>query len=172
MPLPNYNRILLDLLEEQEEMVGKLYELYAERFPERRDFWQKLAKDERNHAKWIRMLRTEVEQGSMTIDPRHLKLEELGKFTKLLKENLARADAAPLREAQVFQIAAQIEAVLLEEPFKKVFLSRDRKAAKILENLIVQTKGHADAVTAMAKKVGPEDLWLFEKTGEGVKPRK
>lgn len=172
MPIPNYNRVLLDLLEEQEETIAKIYDFYAQRFPDHEPFWSKLAKDERNHAKWVRALRGEVEQGSVRVDPRHLKIEEISRFAKWLKQILTDAEAAPMKVAQAFHTAAKIESGLLEEPFQKVFLPSDRKAQKILENLVTQTQGHADAVAKMLEQVGPEDLWLIEKTGETKAPRK
>jgi hypothetical protein len=172
MTISNYDKILLDLLEEQETAVSKIYGFYAERFPEHQAFWRQLSHDERNHAIWIHSLRKGLEKGSVKIDPNHLKLEELGKFTKVLKERLGEAEAGLLSASQAFRYAAWIESGLLEEPFKKVFVASTEKANQLLDKLVEQTQRHAEMIREIMKKVGPEDPWGLEKTGEGLKPRK
>ena len=41
---------VLDLLEEHERVIGRLYAAYAERFPQDRTFWQGLSREEDKHA--------------------------------------------------------------------------------------------------------------------------
>jgi len=47
---------ILQLMIDNEEVIGQLYSKYANKFPEHRDFWDHIFKEELIHAQWITAL--------------------------------------------------------------------------------------------------------------------
>lgn len=52
---------VLELLARHEEAISDIYSLCGDAFRENKDFWQKIAKEEKIHARWIRNLKPKIE---------------------------------------------------------------------------------------------------------------
>jgi rubrerythrin len=136
----------MDLLEQQETGLSELYFTYSERFPEWKRLWKKLADDETNHAKWFRQVRTGVERGFVTVDPEVLTLEEVQKVALFLKKQRRLADSPTLTALDAARAAVHLEAFILEEPFRRVFLTERPKIQILLERLEEETARHSKLV--------------------------
>jgi hypothetical protein len=152
--LTNYSRILLDLLEEQETVSSKIYAAYARRFPRYSAMWEKMSKDETNHAKWVHAIRKAVEAEKVSVNPKILRLEALQKQRLFLHDRLEGAESLPLDAGQALRITAEIEESYLEQPFTKVFLAEQGKAAVLLFKLEAETARHAEQVLALLRNLG------------------
>ncbi len=60
---------ITNALAENEELIGKLYQVYANKFPDYHQFWQDLVDEENKHAAKIRQLQSEAAKGSLLIKP-------------------------------------------------------------------------------------------------------
>jgi rubrerythrin len=154
VPVDKLSQLLLDLLEEQENQASRLYAIYAIRFPEQRDLWERMSRDEVNHARWINGIRKAVDRGEAVVNPDVLRIEEVRKLAKILADQIARTEQAVLLPADAIRAAAEIEGSMLEESFPRVFESKREKIRKLLTRLQDETARHSKQVAELLEKYG------------------
>ena len=67
----------IELLAEHEKEISRLYKEYAQKFPEQKDFWSKIADEEIEHTSWIFKLRSKIKEGSLYFKEGRFKIEAL-----------------------------------------------------------------------------------------------
>ena len=146
----NSNKIL-DAMIQNEERMGSLYRLGAERFPSHRDLWSSLAEEERQHADWIRKLRERLSDGSSrfdvsAFDPALMdqSLQKTAALAKLLENTTIRVE-------DVLAAAKDLEESLLESKYFEIFTNDTAEIKQVKYCLAEATREHferlADAVT-------------------------
>jgi len=63
MELEPYQEKILTQLIDQEVLLSKLYALYSNQFPQYKEFWENLSKEEARHAKLIERLSEATKTG-------------------------------------------------------------------------------------------------------------
>jgi len=56
---------MIKLLMQNELYIAKLYEIYAQLFPVKRDFWLKMSEDEKSHARALQSLGEKISHGKV-----------------------------------------------------------------------------------------------------------
>ena len=62
MKMTQEAEVVVETLKEHEQALARLYEVYAEKFPEHEEFWTELAHEEVQHANWLVILRDRIEK--------------------------------------------------------------------------------------------------------------
>lgn len=64
---------IIELLAEHEKEISRLYQEYTRKFPEQKDFWSKIAREEIEHASWIFKLRSKIKKARCILKRKDLK---------------------------------------------------------------------------------------------------
>lgn len=136
---------VLYLLAENERIVAKLYQTFAQKNEKRRTFWNNLADEELEHAYWIERLETEIKKGKVEIKKRRFSVKKIvNSISKINKisERASSDDAAFVDYSEQLKVAIKIEGGMLEKKFFKAFKTDDEKILRLLNGLKVATKRH------------------------------
>ena len=89
-PLKPYQSRIIVLLTQQELLVAEIYRFFAGLYPDLREFWGDLAKEQMEHATWIEYLYKKASEGSVYFNEDKIKTYTVESFVKYLEDNLAR----------------------------------------------------------------------------------
>ncbi|ACZ62205.1 hypothetical protein [Dehalococcoides mccartyi] len=137
---------IIQLMADNETLIGQLYRLYAQRFPAEKAFFLSIASEEDNHHDWIiNIARQAAEQNSP------LKLKTFTTLAIKAYQNYMLQEMQPekiknLNLHQALSISLYIEKSLLEKHFLDVFKNGDPKLENITNSLVAATTEHAKRV--------------------------
>lgn len=132
----------IELLAENEMVISRLYGVFSERFPEYRDFWEKMAEEELQHADMIRSVVQDVKEGTVRFKAQLFDETSVGMFRDYLKFSLARAGEQDIPLKDAFETALAIEHDLLERSFFDLFETDAGELMLVLEGLASSTREH------------------------------
>jgi hypothetical protein len=134
---------LLTLMRQQEEKMQELYRTYAQLFPGHAAAWQRLSATEMEHADWVSILQTKLQEGSVHIDEGRLPLiTAYESAQREVDREIARAGATELTPAQAFSTALRLEKSLLESELFSFFAGDSRPLQELLKYLKRGTEQH------------------------------
>lgn len=140
---------IVDRLVEWEELVGKLYLRYAERFPDQGPTWRQLAREEQTHAAALGAIRKMLDAG-------HL-LENVGQFDGDIIEQevdevraaLQRAEHPNLQLHEAVATAREIEHSVIESQFYDTVTCSAPDFQRIAQRLRGDTQRHIDKLRSL-----------------------
>ena len=144
----------MEALADNEVVISRIYTLFSERFPEHRDFWAEMAREELQHADMIRSLLPDVKDGTVRLDSKGLDETSIGMFRDYLKASLARAKEQDIQLKDAFETALAIEHDLIERRFFDLFEVDAEELALILEGLASATREHHRRLVNAVEKSG------------------
>ena len=68
---------IMEILINHEEAISKLYEAYAQKFPDHKEFWSTLSWEEKDHAEQIRKLSQIIKKHHTRFHIIHLQIHHL-----------------------------------------------------------------------------------------------
>ena len=136
----------LNYLASNEELIGRLYITYANRFPEQHQFWQDLADEENKHASWIRQLQSKAEEGRLYIKTDRFNVVTIINQMKHIDDEIKRASKPETSLINALSFALNLEHSLLEQKYFDVFDTDSAELKKLLSGLAEDTKRHATKV--------------------------
>jgi len=114
-------RSIMCLLADHEHAMARLYRAYARRFPERQDFWSRLADEEDQHAKWLQRLLIRVEEGLGCVRPERFDRSAVDDSMQQIARMINEAAKPEFSMAEALQAAMTLEQTLLEAKYFEVF---------------------------------------------------
>jgi rubrerythrin len=135
---------LLRSLAENEEAIGVLYREYASRFPDYDSFWLGLSADEKEHAGWIRMLSSTIDQGGLFVNQSRFSEQAILSYLDYLQRELAKVRQGDTTLLNALAITLYIEESLIEKKYFEVFESDAPRLKQVLENLAAATRNHIE----------------------------
>lgn len=138
---------IIELLIRHELAIKALYELFASLFPERRNLWEDLAKDEQRHADWLGVLRAGKGLDAWLSENIQLKPQAVKASIKYVESQAQRAQGKQLNMIQALAIARDLESALIEKQFSRIGVSVPEEARSVLMNLAAETERHRKIVT-------------------------
>ena len=139
---------LLELMIKQEERLSELYQIYSDKFPERKDFWQELANEEQLHAKWITSLLSSAKKGVIHFDEGKINIHTLNTFVKGIERTIDKTRETDPSELSAITSALDMESSLFEKNVFGHFEAVSEKAIKILSLLQQKTSQHHEKISA------------------------
>jgi len=137
-----YQGKMILLLNRQELLIAEIYRFFAGLFPENREFWTNLCREELEHAEWVEYLYKKTQTDSVIFREEKLKSYTVETFVKYLEGHLAKVkEKAPTLEA-AFSLALGIERSLLVQKVFDHFQSSDREIDVLLKNLQDRMRDH------------------------------
>lgn len=147
--LKTYQKEIIKLMIRQETLLAKLYMLFAQQFPKHREVWNELAKDEKNHANWLKQLYDAGEKGIVLFDDGKVKTPALKNYIAYLEQLIAMAEKKELTIDKAVAYTMDFEKSLIEKNVFTHFDSTSEKARNILNRLNSETKGHIEKIQAI-----------------------
>ena len=147
-----YQGKMILLFNRQELLIAEMYRFFASLFPETREFWTDLCREELEHAEWIEYLYKKTQTDSVDFHEKKLRSYTVESFVKYLESNLAKVkDKAPTLEA-AFSLALNIENSLLVQRVFDHFQSSDKEMAVLLKNLQDRMRDHRKHIEQQAAR--------------------
>ncbi|MEA2022209.1 MAG: hypothetical protein U9N08_07025 [Candidatus Caldatribacteriota bacterium] len=146
MPLSEAQIKTIKLLAEHEKVISQLYKEYARKFPEQKDFWSKIAREEIEHASWIFKLRSQTEEGSLYFKEGRFKSEAIKTSLKYVKSQITKAQNKKISAKNALSIARDLESGLIEKKFFEIFESDCREIKQVLRDLAAATREHRNRI--------------------------
>ena len=137
---------VLDLLEEHERIIGRLYAVYAERFPQERTFWQGLSREENKHAECIASLRPKIENDPNSLIVTRFPMAAIEHSIGYINKLIEQAQHPSLTRTKALSAAMDIETALLENKYFEVFASDSPPLRRVLELLDRGTHAHLQRI--------------------------
>lgn len=155
-PLKTYQSRIIYLLTRQELLTAEMYRFFAGLFPDRRDFWDELAREEMEHATWVEYLYKKATTDTVRFDEGKIKTYTVESFIKYLEDNLSKVkEKAPTLQA-AFSLALNIENSMLVRRIFELFVSSDPETTAILKDLRAKTSAHRKRIeSAVAELNAP-----------------
>jgi hypothetical protein len=119
-----------------------LYELYAERLPDRRDFWMKVSGEELQHAAMLRELDKLLVAGKVFYNLGQFGRQNVLRDLDYILQAEREALEAPLSIYQTVSKALRIERLMAECKFYSVVESDAPEFEHIAKRLVTLTKEH------------------------------
>jgi len=147
-----YQGKIILLLNRQELLIAELYRFFAGLFPENREFWTDLCREELEHAEWVEYLYKKTQTDSVIFREEKLKSYTVETYVKYLEGHLAKVkEKAPTLEA-AFSLALNIEKSLLVQKVFDHFQSSDKEMAVLLKNLQDRMRDHRKHIEQQAAR--------------------
>jgi len=132
----------MQMLAATEEAVGRLYEIYANRFPEHEEFWFGLTMEEADHSNSILDLISKVRKGSANFFANQSLVENVQKFQDHLKQQQSRAKREDISFIDALHVALDIEKSLIEREFYRLFEGVSVETRNVLKYLDSASGNH------------------------------
>ena len=145
--------LIVEKFAANEETIAGLYEDFAQKFPQHKDFWSNLAKEEHQHARWIRRLNTRINQeknfGRVLIDK--FPLQTIERSLEGIKRIAEEAKDADLTFEEALKISMELEESLLEKRYFEIFQGEQAEINQVLGFLEKETIMHSDRIRKLLK---------------------
>ena len=112
---------IIDLLAQNEERIRKLYEAYAEKFPDYRVFWNDLAGEEAEHAAWIRKLASKAKEGTIIVNKGRFNTAAISTFSNYVDKELTNLKTSSVSLIGALSVALYLEESIIEHNYFEVF---------------------------------------------------
>ncbi len=150
MDLNEDQKNILDLFVKQELLIEKLYQLFAERYPAYKDFWNKMAKEEYQHSILIHRI---TESDSIVFSQGELRSEYLNSSMDFIEKFIGefkKDKSFPIEQAALK--ATQLEKGLWERNVFQYFETDSEDVKKIMETLNSEQKFHIKKIDRFASQ--------------------
>jgi rubrerythrin len=143
----------LEMMARHEEAVGELYTAYADRFPKHKDFWTRLAGEEKGHAAWIRKLFPKAEEGIILFDDTRFNVKAIDTSLMYIEHWVREARSEPIELTKGLSIALDIENSLIEKDYFKVYGTDDDEMRRVFDALVQGTREHRARIRSLLDEV-------------------
>jgi len=151
--LKPYQDKIIDLMKKQETLLATLYKTFAKKFPEHKDFWDKLAREEEKHAGWVEQLRVASEKKVVLFNEGRVKTYTLEFFIQGLEERILRAETDGFNARQALVCTIDLERSLIEKEVFLHFAGITDKARSVMDLLAQETKEHQQLAEKLYTKL-------------------
>ena len=140
----DYQQEVIQLYIQNELAFNSLYSVYAKKFPETKDFWERIAKEERGHAYWIEEFDKKTEDGKIYFDKDRFNIAPLRRFYEYVVKQETNAGVGDLDIVNILIIVLDIEKALIERKFFEIFETDSVEIKNLLNRLGRATDEHIE----------------------------
>jgi len=151
MSLESLQEKILKQLINQEILLSRLYALFSMQFPQHKDLWEKLSKEEERHAKLIEKLFEATKTGLIFFNEDKIKSQSLTLFITRLEGIIEKAERGEFNLSEAFTCAVDYESSLIEKNAFLRFVPLRNKAKETLKILQSETIKHAERIKQVQK---------------------
>jgi len=140
---------ILEAMKDHELALAELYEVYADNFPEYKDFWTKFSREEYQHADWINTLQTRFEESPEDFVVERFAIEAVEHSTEYVKKQADTARQSDMLLINALSTAVHLEQALIEKKYFEVFEGDSMKTKRVLSLLAQSTEKHYEKLHAV-----------------------
>jgi hypothetical protein len=144
------NKSLIDLFEDNELNVSRLYRVYSKRFPADEPFWKRLSAEEITHAGQIRTLRT---LSGLKLVENNFTRGIVNYVIDFVKKEIEKAEVGAISDIEAVNVALRIEQSILEKKYFDFFQDTDKTLDEVMGKLGRETEIHLKMLQKMAKRL-------------------
>ncbi|MDZ7611313.1 MAG: hypothetical protein U5L10_00965 [Candidatus Moranbacteria bacterium] len=133
---------ILDVFEENERMVGRLYEIYADKFPQRKDLWLQLVREEDEHVKEVRRIKKISKERDFAESVFHRTV--VHQVMEFVQECIEKAREEKMSYKEAVETALRIEQSVLEKKCFDLFATTNKTVKEILDKMEKETWEHLE----------------------------
>jgi rubrerythrin len=145
---------LIELMATHEETLSQLYQLYGQKYDYYQAFWNDIASEEIDHARWLHALNEKVERGELSFDEHLFKLPAITAALEFLDKKLTQARMEDIPVLSALSISRDLENSMLEQKFFIVFKSDSPELKKVFSELEEATITHAHKIKDLLDNQG------------------
>jgi rubrerythrin len=159
--LEPYQQKILDLLKEQELLMGSIYQKNAELFPDNADSYHAFMDEEMEHAVWIEQLHKACISGKASFSEGKTRSYTVSNMITYLREFYKRLETGSLTELQALTAMADFEKALIERNIFQHFNGDSPEVVKTLTLLNGIQKEHTDCITKLLQQVRESQITTY-----------
>lgn len=144
--IEEYQKKIIDLFIEQELLIADLYDSFSVSFPEHRDFWTKIANDERDHAGWVQKLLNGVIEDKIYFSEGKTRTYTVKTSIEFIKKTISNIDFRYIDMVKALAISRNLETSLLERNMFKHFEGDSVQVKKVLSYLEKEQDKHCSDI--------------------------
>ncbi len=144
------DKSLIDLFEENELNVSRLYRIYSVKFPDHGQFWQRLSEEEIGHAAQIRALRG---QPGTDFVENNFTRGVVAYVIDFVKEEIEKAESGGISNFDAVNTALRIEQSILEKKCFDFFQATNIPLTEVMGKLSRETEKHFKMLQLMAERL-------------------
>ena len=144
---------ILEAMKEHELAIAELYEVYADKFPEYKDFWTQFSSEEIQHADCINSLQIIVEESTEDFVVERFKIGAIENSTKYVKNLADMARQSDISLINAISTAVYLEQALIEKNYFEVIESDNAQTKHILSLLTERTRKHYEKFLAVREEL-------------------
>ncbi len=142
----------IEALANHEEAISELYRKYSDKFPDYEQFWLGLAEEEVLHAKWIRELMDEIEEGTAFFNEGRFNIVAVQTSLKYIKKQIVDSENQEISLPFALFLALDIENALLERKYFEIFEGDSVKLKHVLQDHAEAEDLHRDRIKKALKE--------------------
>lgn len=155
--LKPYQDKIIDLMLKQEALLATLYQVFAQKFPEYKKLWHKLAREEKKHAGWVEQLHVASEKKVVLFREGRVKPSHMETFVHSIEKKIKQAETDGFTARQALLCTIDLERSLIEKEVFLHFVGITEKARDVMDFLAQETKEHQELAEKLyAKTQGPQ----------------
>ena len=135
-----------EMLANHEEAIGGLYQAYAKLFPDHESFWSNLAREETEHATWIRNLASKSGAGPARLEQKRFRPEAIQTSLDYIRNLTRQASNQNIELTGALSTALDIEKALIERKYFEILQGDSEEVKRTLEALTRSTRAHIERV--------------------------
>ena len=139
---------VVSLLASHEDALADLYTAYARQFPEQSDFWLGLAREERDHSRWVYTLGSHIERGFIVFPEGRFNAVAITHSLDYVRQQVVAADRGYLSLVNALSRAFDLENALLDRGFFATLKTDSGQLKKVLRALSYATERHKGTIEA------------------------
>ncbi len=137
---------LIELMATHEETLSQLYQIYSQKYDFYQSFWQDIASEEIDHARWLHALNEKADRGELSFDEHLFKLPAITTSLEYLNQKVAQARMEDIPVLTALAISRDLENSMLEGKFFIVFQTDSPELKKVFSELEDATNLHAHKI--------------------------
>lgn len=144
--LKDYQKILLELLEQFELEISNLYKLFAERFPRQQALWNDLRNEEVKHAVYIKRLHSLANEDKVIFDEKMTKSFTVKSVINDIKDKYKKTENNQYNIINALSFSLSLEQSIIEHKFYDYFSSDDVDVMMLIKTIKDETFAHESKV--------------------------
>lgn len=143
MILKDYQKKILELLEQLELEMSNLYRLFADKYPQHKDTWNIMVQEEIEHAEIIKRLSSLAGEGKAIFDEKMTKTYTVQIFIDNIKKLYTEVETNKTTLLKALALSNDFEQSIIEKKFYSYFLTNDLEVKTVINRVIQDTGSHS-----------------------------
>lgn len=146
-----YDKPIVQLLEENELNISKLYSLYAQKIPAKRDFWEHISQEEITHASLLSNDGSDVDL-VQTITENKFSRGIIRYVMDFVIQEIQRAEKDNISHLDALQTALRVERSMLEKKCFDILIPTSTTVKDLFQKMNDETEQHIEILMKELEK--------------------